>query len=83
MLKYMTNWIRIEEVEIARETEQCVFHINGRRESKHSGWHNFFDTWEEARQWLLDKAENDVASLRRRLETAKGHLGNIKGMRNE
>lgn len=82
MKKYMSRSVslRIEEVEIDRETESSVW-INGSRVAKIGVYGSYHDTWEEAHQRLLALAQRDVDTLRRRLELANSRLGNIKGMK--
>lgn len=76
---------KIEEVEVIRETAACVYvHGWAGRESrfaKRSDFGNYFDTWEEAHQYLIDKAQKEVDGYRINLERAKGDLGNIKGLK--
>jgi hypothetical protein len=80
---------KIERVEVIRETEQSVFlpksrvgKTNGeRRAAKHSEWEQYHDTWEAARAYLLEIANDDVTAARLALERANGKLGNIKGMK--
>lgn len=85
MLKYRTYWGKITPIEVIRETEKTVVLPGHRgreiREAKRSEWQNWHDTWEDARQFLLNKAQSRVDSLRAQLERAKGELGNIKGMK--
>lgn len=80
----------IEEVEVVRETEQCVFlpilptkrNTKGEsKELKKSEWHEYFDTWEEAHAALTSKANEQVVGARRRLELANALAGNVKGMK--
>lgn len=60
MIKYKTVKLskRIQLVEIARETNSSVFILrgNGRevRESKDTDWHSYHDTFELAKENLLD-----------------------------
>jgi hypothetical protein len=72
----------IESVEIDRETESSVF-IGKNRNAKRSSYHNYFDTWDDAKAFLLKNAEDAAASIRRQLEVANGKLGNIRGLRNQ
>jgi hypothetical protein len=86
MIKYRTGGLGslIEAVEVEKETEKCVwikYKYETRREAKGSGYRCYFDAWEAAHAYLLQKAENECAGCRRRLEEANGHLGNIKGMK--
>jgi hypothetical protein len=85
MIKYRTGgWGKnlIEVVEVEKETVNSVW-LKGSstRRLKLSGFHNYFNTWEEAKNFLQDQADRKVDSLRRQLEQAKGEQGNIKGMK--
>lgn len=83
MLKYKTGGCGnklIESVEIDRETESSVF-IGKNRNAKRSSWHNYFDTWDDAKSFLLKNAEDEAAGARIRLEYANSKLGNIKGLK--
>jgi hypothetical protein len=84
MKKYIAKkaaWsTNISEVDVERESGSSVW-IAGRRHAKRSEWENYFDTWEQAHQFLLDLAQEEVDSCRLQLERAKGYLGNIKGMK--
>ena len=81
---------KIEEVEVLRETAQCIFvpgnktKINPtgeRKELKMTEWAEHYDTWESAHAALTDKAARQVANARRALEIANSFAGNVKGMR--
>ena len=72
----------IEEVEVDRETDVSVF-IEKQRHAKRSSYYNYFDTWDEAKDFLLKKATGEAEKYRRLLEVANGRLGNIRGLRNE
>ena len=55
-----------------------------RRESKELGgqWpHKWCNTWDEAKQYLTDKAQEKVARARYELQCANDLLGNVKGMK--
>lgn len=41
----------------------------------------YFDTWAEAHELLLSRAESKFESTRRNMERAQDELGNIKGMK--
>ena len=72
----------IESVEVDRETDNSIF-IGKNRNAKRSSYHNYFDTWDDAKAFLLKNAEDEAASCRRQLEVANGKLGNIRGLRNQ
>ena len=81
---------KIEEVEVLRETAQCIFvstnktksNPNGeRKELKMTEWYEYYDTWDAAHAALTDKAERQVTNARLALEIANSFAGNVKGMR--
>lgn len=87
--KYVTGYTadKIKQVEVIRETEAFVYlpgYQGGkeRREAKVSKYDQYHDSWNEAHQYLTGKAQEEVDAIRRRLEQAKGKLGNIKGLKN-
>ena len=74
----------IEAVEVLRETEQCVYVPRGkheRREFKATRWDRYHDSWEDAHQYLMSKAERKIDDARRDLQLAQSFLGNVKGLR--
>lgn len=90
--KYKTKWSKnsIERVEVLRETEAFVYvSTDGwtksgkgeRRQAKLGEFAQYHNTWADAHAYLMADAENSVTHARSRLEQAKGHLGNIKGMK--
>lgn len=70
----------IKPILVDRETENSVF-IGSTRNAKRSSFHNYFDTWGEAKAFLLKNAENEAVIARKRLEYANGKVGNIKGLK--
>jgi hypothetical protein len=87
MIKYRTRCDEIKEVEVIRETpKQVVIKLrrNGeRREDKRSNYMNWFNTWDEAHEFLVEQAREEVNQLCKRLDRAKGELGRIRGMKKE
>jgi hypothetical protein len=83
MIKFKTSVIgnRIEKVEVVGETECFVKLINGRKDAKRSEWQNYFNSFDEAKNYLIDNAQKRVDSLRTQLESANGALGQIKGIK--
>ena len=84
---YKVRFDKIEPVEVVRHTAKFVifpkdeFWNKERKEAKRSDWSNYFETWEEAYDYALTKAQAKVDSLRLQLQKANGTLGNIKGMK--
>jgi hypothetical protein len=42
----------------------------------------YFDTWKEAHEYMLDKAEKKVNQMERDLASAKRHLARVQSMKN-
>ena len=84
MIKYYTRCRYIDptitSIEIDKETDKSVW-INGRREAKRSEYRVYHDTWDDAKTFLLNRAESQVNSARYALNQAKGLLGNVKGLK--
>ena len=83
MIKYKVShyWRpEVEKVEIEKETDSSVW-IKGRRGAKETQYHAFFDTFAEAKAFLIDVFEKKAQAVRSQLETANGHLGNAKGLK--
>jgi hypothetical protein len=81
-MKWFRAWATfnsIEEVEIEKFTDASVW-IGGRRHAR-LGWQSYFQTWSEAKDYLIAEAEQAVVIARRVLEHAQGKLGNAKGMK--
>ena len=72
----------IKRVECTKVTAYYVWPADtGHREARASDWHIYYETWEEAHQADLARAENKLACCRRELERAQGNYGRIKGMK--
>jgi hypothetical protein len=71
---------KIVEAEVERESDTSVW-IGGRRAAKKTEWRRYFDSWEEAHQYLLDLAASKVVHVRNELQRANDRLGNVKGMK--
>ena len=91
MIKYKAGFYwapSILKVEIKRETKSSVVFnqktYSGNKdasERKFTTSHRYFDTFEEAKAFLIEQYESRVASARRKLENEKSFLGNAKGMK--
>jgi len=69
MIKYKTGGYHkeIEAVEIEKESEKSVW-INGRTQLKHTSYHNYFDTWQQGKDFLVKEAQQKVDLCAKRLE---------------
>jgi hypothetical protein len=88
MIKYRSQFGKIEPVEIFRETEKQVVLVSrndatkeGRKEAKRTSWSNYHDTWEDAHKFLVDEASDDVDRKKRSLSSAEKELAKIQGMK--
>lgn len=89
MKKFKTsgNYVaKIEVVECERETDLCVwvkqgFKNEARRSNKRSSYENYFDSFQEAKDFLIAQGDSQVRHARRRLEEAQSYLGNAKGLK--
>lgn len=89
MIKYKTRFPiynkanPIEEVEVSRETKSCVFivGIHGeRREAKVTDYARYFDTKQQAKDFLIDSANMAVVNFENRLAAAKSDLEFAKNL---
>ena len=88
MFKYQTNnyRIEIEKVEIIKETDKTIWikkkNSNGKeyisQSRKESSWNCYFDTFDEAKQSLIDKNIKDFESLNQRIESNRKEYAEIK-----
>jgi hypothetical protein len=93
LVKFKTGYSadNIKQIEVVRETAQCVWVYAGyknrdgslvaRRAAKCDNYDQYHDTWEVAHAFLLEKVTANITACRRALERANGRLGNIKGMK--
>ena len=75
----------IDEVEVIRETDKCVFLEGWRkkeqREQKHSGFAIYHDTWDAAYLYLLSRCETQVRNAEADLERAKDRLEGLRKLK--
>jgi hypothetical protein len=77
---YRIRWEQITPVQVERSTQTSIW-MDGHRESRASNYTSYFPSWEEARNYLLDKTEREAASLKAQLTRKEGLLGNLRGMK--
>lgn len=73
MKKFRTSYgTKIQEVEILRETEKQVVILTDRntevKEAKRSGWQNWHNSKEEAKQFLLKSYDKQITDVNNKLE---------------
>jgi hypothetical protein len=83
MIKYKAEFSwepRIKKVEVERETAHSVF-FKGTNERKQTQYHAYFDSFQEAKDYVCGIFEDKVERARRSLEVAKSKYGNAKGLK--
>lgn len=88
MMKYLATFYgrpEIRPVEIKKETKACIYIAQGgrwqdRREAKISEGRGYFDTWSEARDFLLSVEEGKMATLTRELGRLQENVRKIQEM---
>lgn len=92
MTKYRTQKYgsRIEEFEVNRETNVTIWFntewqgkVSEERQAKKSTYHNWFDTFEEAKDFLIDSEKRKILGFESQLETSKERLKEIMELENE
>jgi len=86
MLKYRTQWEKIEAIEVARETKTQIVTLRKDggedRESKRAGWRNWHDSWEDAHNFLLSVYGKKIQELQRRIDDENEKLKLLLEMKN-
>ena len=87
MIKYKTRSTKcgvqaeIVEVEISRETDRSVWLPGGRIERKMCDYHLYHDTWQDANDYLLRIADEQVDIAQNKLERARRRRAEVLAMR--
>lgn len=79
MTKYETGGFGLKlivPVTITRESNKSVWFGNDSR-LKRSSYRNYFDTWDQAREYLITKAQERVTKYENQMNYAKEKLGEI------
>lgn len=91
MIKYRTGGSgreQIEALEVVKETAHYVTFVaewghrkSEHREKKDSGYYKWFDTWEEAHAYLLERAQGSVRNCSLSLDRARERLRRVEAMK--
>ncbi len=89
MEKYLAiEWStdRIKKIEIERESDKSIWRRYShdgmlRQERKITESCGYFDTWQEAKDFLLKLADAEVQKARSNLEYYSNKYGNVKGLK--
>lgn len=89
MIMYKTNTVDdIEKVDVIRETEHTVWIIipGDRKASswrkRSSSW-NFFETFDEAKQFIVEKYEKTINQLEQQLSRKRKQLDKILNLKED
>ena len=67
-------------IDIISETDHYVTDSNGQKRKKISDDRSIFDTFEEAKQWLLDKEEADLRKATETISRIKEYIKRIEAL---
>lgn len=79
---------KIERKEVNRSTEKTVWFTvqygSGRvredKELRNSSYHKWFDTFDQAKEYIVNKIENKIRYTERAITTYKDDLSKVKGL---
>ena len=82
MKMYRTSkWsFRIDETEAEKVSEKSVW-IGGRRNDRLSSYHNYFETWEDAKNFIVSRCESNFQSANRLLDKRRSELETAKALK--
>lgn len=81
MIKFKTGYnFSIQEVEVAGETPKFVKLKCGRKEAKFSDYGCYFDSFDDAKAFLMDKAISKVQAAELKLKLSNEDLEKVKGL---
>ena len=82
MKKYLTgSWKQlIKEVDVEKETASSVW-INGQRFSKETKYQIYHDSFDDAKNYLLNQSNKDIATKKHQLAMAEKKLLTIKNLK--
>ncbi|MEE9355217.1 MAG: hypothetical protein V3U75_06475 [Methylococcaceae bacterium] len=73
---------KVKAVKVDKDTDKSVV-INGRRRAKRGNWDNYFDTFDEAKVTMVDKARANVKGCTMRLKEAETFLHKAQNIRRD
>lgn len=85
MYKYRANYQdKIEKLQVVKETPKQVVFINMRgreeREAKTSDWHSWTDTFNEAKQRLIDKHQGTISRHQANIDRLQSYIDTVRGL---
>lgn len=82
MYMYRVIWSGINKTSIVRSTDKSVWYISDRgnefRENKRGQLVNWFDTFDEAKKFLIDEINFELGSLEVKTSAARQKLSKLK-----
>ena len=63
------------------ETKDFYTFFDGGRSAKRSQWNNYFPSWQEAKQFIVEKREQELASAKRKTDICRSHLEVAKALK--
>ena len=88
MIKYKTGHWKdlIQKIEVIKETDKCVYVFNPHRgkegrENKVTSYYVIHDTFEQAKQYLIDKAKEKIKLYKDQLSRVEKELIEINKLK--
>jgi hypothetical protein len=77
------NWLGftgVEKKNVVKETASFVTLENGGRDGKRTAHSAYFDTWEEAAEWIVKHCQSEVERNKQRLEHSEKELAKAQNL---
>ena len=81
MKMYRTSSSDIVAVNVRGKTERCVLLEDGTKEGRRSTWQNWFESWDEARDFLIRNYTERAKKLRNRLQETEEGIEKLQTMK--
>lgn len=78
--KAMLHLLQISKVKVERETAKSVW-INGDRYEKTGETITFFDTFEDAKNWMIDSKKAHIRRIEKTLQGIQMEIEEIKSLK--
>lgn len=76
-IKFKTYSEKIEKIEISKESETSVWDMKNRRHNKQSSYENYFDSFQDAKNYLIKKQEDQIKGYERNIQYCKENIDKI------
>ena len=71
---YKATILTVSKVEIVRKTKDYVVFVTGKMRAKETGQWKYCDTWDEAKAWMISKAQDKFNRAYKKMQEAEKYL---------